>query len=268
MASSLPLFVEAEPAEDLVVLATQGGTRDPPGRPVPAWLHKAVRFHGFVAATRSGNGIISVFIGESFLSEVALPTDVEIERQWASLRICKAPLAIDEALTKFEAVCHAIKAAGVDVQVVSTPACEWLLLPRRQLATAAGALLAAGHLLRPSLRFCGPFPGGLLCRLAGVWMLKRKEADPGNDEEASAAGCLEMGVEPMRHRLTGLQPSSWEAQVVTFLEDQELLREESKPSTPATHCHETWQRDASAGAAVALELLSESQRPAGRCGLL
>ncbi|CAE7396709.1 unnamed protein product [Symbiodinium natans] len=98
------------PAEDLVVLSLQGATRERPGRPVPDWLRKAVSFPGFVVATRTGDGVISVFIGESFLSEVALPTNVEIERQWASLRVCKASLDVDAALTKFEALCQALKA--------------------------------------------------------------------------------------------------------------------------------------------------------------
>ena len=169
------LIIHAEPQEELVLLSVKGGSRDHPGA-VPEWLYKAARFDTFVCATRT-SAVISVFIGESFLSKVELPTNVEIERKWASLRVNEA----DTFHAAFQTICKAFEAAKIQVQVVSSPSCEWFLMPSKQLLEAVPILLSAGHVICPARRICGPLPAKLgrhaKCRrLAGVWKLIKEVA--------------------------------------------------------------------------------------------
>lgn len=278
------LIISAEPSEELVRLSVKGGRRDRPGA-VPDWLYKALGFRSFVCATRTPDGVISVFIGESFLNKVELPATVEMERQWSSLRISKA----DTLHAGFKTVWEALEAAKIDVQLVSSPSCEWFLMPSKQLAMAVSGLLAAGHAICPAARLCGPLPAKLgrheKCRrFAGAWKLTAGEESEvcesscfrlqgacgvyvdlrpasGLKEEASCAGFLHLD-ESSRHRLVGFQPPTGEASTVQLSYEGDDLHEDVP-----RFGRRTWRRLPDSGTrAVVLELIGEPNRSLCRQG--
>ncbi|CAE8593648.1 unnamed protein product, partial [Polarella glacialis] len=255
------LFLEAEPAEDLVVLSLPGVSSLGGAKNAPEWLRQALCSDRLVCATRTPDGILSVVVGESFLSKVELPKDVEIERQWASLRLDKSTLEPHVALgAGFASVCQVLEEAGIEMRAVSTLDSECFLFQSRQLPDAAAALLAAGHVISPSTRIATPLPSGLLSRhdrfrrFAGAWRLLRQEPEaacfgggsmrlqascgvfvdvsipPSGavSAQASSAGCLEVrGDVTFRHRLVSFQPPSGDVlQADLSLEESDQLIEE------------------------------------------
>ncbi|CAJ1446975.1 unnamed protein product [Effrenium voratum] len=221
-----------QPAEDLVLLTVAGGRPELPGT-VPRWLRQAVRSSGFVCATRSAAGAVSVFIGESFLGQAELPAEVEVERDWASLRCAPA---------HFSVLCQALEEAKVEVNAVSSPRWDWVLMPRKQLPVAVTALVALGHAVKPAARLgapLGPLPFEDCRSLAGLWVSGdacRLQAPGGAYVDLPEGSC---GVlhEGRRRRLVALQPPV--------------------PTQPADM---GWAREVEDTAAVVLELVDARQR--------
>ena len=94
-----------------------------------------------------GEGLFSATRTAEELSVVAplgsQPESVEAEGPFAALRVAGM---LDFSLTGVLAgLCGAIAGAGVAVFAISTYDTDYLLVPRRSLAAAAGALETAGH---------------------------------------------------------------------------------------------------------------------------
>jgi hypothetical protein len=180
-----PLCLDAHPEEDLVVLATRGANVGDSSRGAPEWLRRALAFNEFVCLSRTPDHFLSVVVGESFLKKVELPKEVEVERQWAALRLDKASLEQKTALGSFASLCTTLREAGLEPCAVSTPDCDQLLLRKRQLPVAVSALLGAGHAIWPARRLCMPSPSGLISKndrckaFAGAWGLLRRERPTG-----------------------------------------------------------------------------------------
>ena len=192
-----------------------------------------MRSSGFVCATRSAAGAVSVFIGESFLGQAELPAEVEVERDWASLRCAPA---------HFSVLCQALEEAKVEVNAVSSPRWDWVLMPRKQLPVAVTALVALGHAVKPAARLgapLGPLPFEDCRSLAGLWVSGdacRLQAPGGAYVDLPEGSC---GVlhEGRRRRLVALQPPV--------------------PTQPADM---GWAREVEDTAAVVLELVDARQR--------
>jgi len=164
------------------------------GKGAPEWLRRALRSNGFVCMSRTPDRLLSVVIGESFLKEVQLPDDVEVERQWAALRLDKAALDPGAALSSFTALCQTVQEAGLALHAVSTPDSEHLLLQARHLPVMVHALLGGGHAIAPAGRVCPSLPSGLVCKndrcraLRGAWGLARQERPAGTVIEEYSHG--------------------------------------------------------------------------------
>lgn len=270
----------AEPEEDLVVLAHKGASSLGGAKGAPEWLRQALTSSCLVCATRTPDDILSLVIGESFLKKVDLPTDLEIERQWAALRIDKTSLEPAAAFSCFSSICEILEDSGVDPRAVSTPEFECFLLPSRQLPHAFTALVAAGHLVSPGRRLLQRprlVRHRASVRLAGAWKLLEARSvrgtirlqaacglfidcpDESSTEVNFLAGCLVEGPVSFRHRLLTMHPLCGEVPRARLLLDRNTssLTEEIGV---VNESKELWQRVpcSSSHLAVAMVLVSEA----------